>query len=136
MLQKIPGESLDNMPEPDLSDLVDGQPLATFGLDPSLEEAMAHPGAPDPDPDPESESESEPESHENDKPIEVDSELEYLSDPIDGGRFSGRLDLATTYVEMGMLEDAAELLGEVEAQGDESARNRAQELRQRIRDAQ
>ena len=35
-----------------------------------------------------------------------------------------------------MLEDAAELLGEVEAQGDESARNRAQELRQRIRDAQ
>jgi FimV-like protein len=130
MLQKMSGESLDNMPEPDLSDLVDGQPLATFGLDPSLEEAMAHPAEPEPG------SEPEPELHENDKPLEVDSELEYLSDPIDGGRFSGRLDLATTYVEMGMLEDAAELLGEVEAQGDESARNRAQELRQRIRDAQ
>ena len=76
----------------------------------------------------------EAESTEPDAPIEPDSKLDYLSDPIDGGRYGGRLDLASTYVEMGMYQDAEALLGEVEQDGDEASKTRAAELRQRIQD--
>ncbi|MGB0965310.1 MAG: FimV/HubP family polar landmark protein, partial [Litorivicinus sp.] len=90
-----------------------------------LESAPMSDGLTEPEPEPEPEPAIIP---------EADPKLDYLSDPIDGGKFSGRLDLASTYVEMGMYKDAAELLGDVEAEGDDESKARAAELRQRIQD--